>query len=205
MNSSPNGFDRIAPIYDLLARIVFDKSIEQSQKHFLGSIPPYSQVLILGGGTGALLTALLRAKPYCEIWYIDASHEMIERAKGRKAGVVHFIQGTQVDIPSLTFDVVITNFYLDLFPDVKLHDVVAAIMRVMRPGGKWLVTDFIPSRRIWHKMLLPLMYFFFRKVCKIESKRLPRWREILGGSGLFKETSQTFYDGFIESAVYGRK
>ena len=102
MNSTGfNGFDRLAPIYDPLARMIYGKSIVQAQTSFLSIIPPFSKVLILGGGTGWLLTELLRGHPTCEVWYIESSANMLSMTikKNGHPGRVHFILGTEKDIP----------------------------------------------------------------------------------------------------------
>jgi tRNA (cmo5U34)-methyltransferase len=50
------GFDRLAPFYDSLARLIIGKGIKQSQLHFLNHLRGQNQgVLVLGGGTGWIL------------------------------------------------------------------------------------------------------------------------------------------------------
>src|SRR5258708_1136346 len=94
-----------------------------AQQYFLGNIREHAKVLILGGGSGWLLANLLRLRQNCEVWYIDASEKMIalSRQKNKPEYRVHFIHGTELDIPlTIQFDVVITNFYFDLFTNHQL-------------------------------------------------------------------------------------
>jgi len=200
-----NRFDSIAFMYDFLAKFVFGRSITDSQKFFLNKIEDSSKVLILGGGTGWLLADLLKMKPNCEVWYIEASAKMIDLAKA-KTGIkypVHFIHGTEQDIPATAqFDVVITNFYFDMFTGDSLPQVINKIKTSVKPGALWIVTDFIDNNRWWQKFLLQTMYAFFRITCSLEMHRLPDWRRSIREIGVIKSESRFFYKGFIETALY---
>jgi ubiquinone/menaquinone biosynthesis C-methylase UbiE len=200
-----NGFDRIAFIYDFLARLIFGSSIIASQEFFLDRIQDRSKVLILGGGSGWLLSDLLELRPVCEVWYIEASEKMITmaRKKIRASYTVHFIHGTQDDIPaSACFDVVITNFYLDLFTDKGLENVVDKIRNSADSKATWIVTDFVDGNKSWQKLMLLMMYGFFRKTAKIESERLPQWEAAVERSTSKKIDDKYFYGGFIKTACY---
>ena len=48
--SAPNGFDKIAPFYDSLKRLVFGNALAESQRALLASIKKNGNVLIIGGG-----------------------------------------------------------------------------------------------------------------------------------------------------------
>ena len=199
------GFDKIASIYDRLARIVFGKSIQQAQVYFLDHVPSQSKVLILGGGSGWLLQHLLELKPDCEVYYIEASEKMLElsKAKVNQSSRVHFIHGTENNIPSnVQFDVAITHFYLDLFTDALLNVSLEKIQTTLKSNSIWLATDFINGKRVWQGVLLSVMYLFFRVTCGIESSKLPDWNQQLQRMGLFKVKSKFFFREFIEATVY---
>jgi tRNA (cmo5U34)-methyltransferase len=200
-----NRFDRIAGSYDLLVRLVFGKRLHQAQQHFLNQIRPSDRVLILGGGTGALLLDLIRINPTCSVWYIDASSSMIAIAKEKMhefpQSRIHFIHGTENDIHDMQFDVVITNFFLDLFCEQTLSDVILKINRSLKSKGKWFVSDFV-SHGLWHKAMLKVMYFFFRLTCGLETAGLPPWERILQAHGL-SELQHSFYcNDFVKSTVF---
>lgn len=199
------GFDVLSSIYDGLARTVFGKSVVESQIVFLNQVPADSKILILGGGTGWLLEAIEETNRSCEIWYVELSAGMINRARKRKLkNPVHFIQGTEEDIPMRQFDVVMTNFYLDLFSDKKLKEVIERINQRMKPAAYWLITDFVEGGNWWQSVLLKLMYRFFRVACGIEGKRLPDWSFSLQAAG-WKETQVAYrYGKFIKSALWKR-
>lgn len=200
------GFDRIAPYYDLLARIVFGKSIRRCQIEYLDIIPAEANVLILGGGTGWLLAELLKENPTCRVWYVEASIIMLEKAKRRNEELsrVSFIHGTERDINQIAgvrFDAVFTNFYLDLFTSGSLDAALMNIKRAIRPGGKLLVSEFVERKR-WQRLLLFVMYRFFRWTCSIEASRLPDWQNALRRNDFKERETKAFFYGFIKSSWY---
>ena len=199
-----NGFDRLAPHYDWLARMVFGQRIVQAQTCFLSVIPPFSKVLILGGGTGWLLAELLQGRPKSEVWYIESSAAMLSMAmeKNKDQSQVRFILGTENDIPSCEFDIVIAPFFLDLFSPLRLQKVIERISLASKPSAQWMIADFVNQGKWWQLFLLKTMYSFFRRVCRIEAHALPPWGPILVQSGLTIVDRRFFYGGFIESAVY---
>jgi tRNA (cmo5U34)-methyltransferase len=201
-----NGFNQIAPFYDALAKIVYGKSVIHAQLHFLNSIEDGSRVLILGGGTGWILKELLSLRPGCEVYYVEASDKMISlsKAKIQSHHRVHFIHGTEESIPTpLQVDVVITNFYLDVFSIQQLQVVASKINDSVRARGGWIVTDFA-SDKWWHILLLKVMYRFFKTFCKIEASRLPDCAAVIKGLEFAEVDSKEFYNGFIKTTFYKR-
>ena len=196
-------FDKIAFIYDRLATLIFGKSISDSQKYFLSRIPDHSKVLILGGGTGWILEELFATKPNLGVCYIEASAKMMDLAKAKlhEDKRVQFILGTETDIPDRSFDVVITNFYLDLFKEGSLRNALEKIKRSITPKALWIVTEF-GDHTWWHKVLLKMMYLFFQFVCNIEANRLPNWNKAMQELGGIKSESKSFYRNFIEATVF---
>ncbi len=199
-----NDFDKLAFIYDQLARLVFGKSMVESQKHFLNAIPEGSRILILGGGTGWILMELLKIKKEMSVCYIEASAKMIDIAKARlnRDERIQFIHGTESDIPSDSqFDFIITNFYLDLFTNESLKIVIGKIGNSLAPQGKWIATDFT-SNQWWHRVMLKVMYFFFNVTCNIESKKLPEWSKEFQAISAKQLDSKKFYGGFIQTTIF---
>jgi len=199
---SVNNFDRVAFLYDALVRLVFGNSMFRAQTFLLDKIKDNATVLIIGGGTGWILKAL---KPGCEVWYIDSSSKMIERARKQDVTCkVHFITGTESDIPGRTFDVIITNFYFDLFTTTKVDTVIKKIKTVMKPDAHWIVTYFV-DKAWWQRIMLNVMYLFFNVTCNIESKKLPAWLESFDQNGFKMIESKTFYAGFIKTVLWRSK
>ena len=160
-----NNFDSVARFYDRLSKLIFGKAMRRAQTVHLHDIEPGANVLVLGGGTGWLLPELSAVNPTCKVWYIDASARMIELSKEMARNSAHeivFIHGTEDSIPlGITIDAVITNFYLDLFPQDSCTSVIRKIRSAVRANGIWLVSDFL-NTTWWHGVMLGVMYRFFK-------------------------------------------
>jgi len=204
---SLKGFDRLAPVYDRFARLVYGSAIRDAQLFFLSTIPPTANVLILGGGTGWLLNDLFKTRPECRVCYVEASAKMLALAQqqlpAQKKGQVHFILGTEDAIPTVRpFDAVITAFYLDLFSPDTLRCIIDKVSASLTSSGIWLVSDFTTPKTWWQKALLKIMYIFFRRVCGIEATHLPAWDQALVGCGWHATGEKLFFHGFIKSVTY---
>jgi ubiquinone/menaquinone biosynthesis C-methylase UbiE len=197
------GFDFLAPVYQTLTDSIFGKKLELSQLQFISCIKADDQVLVLGGGSGNLLKSLLHHQPRVIVDYIDISEKMIQlaREKTQNPSTVNFIAGTEQNIPDRKYTVVITNFYLDLFSDTALQSVIQKIKTHLTPDAQWLATDFV-SDKSWHKILLRIMYRFFRIATGIEARSLPQWEKHIVQAGLTENQSKFFFGRFIKSCRY---
>ncbi len=196
-----NNYNTIAPIYDFLAELVYGKDILEAQKTYLSKIPKNANVLIIGGGTGKILHEIVKQHPNCTIDYVEASDKMLEIAHQKiVSSNINLIHGTENNLTE-TYDVIITAFFLDLFPFPKLVSVLQKVERHLNKGGILLATDFFPTKTLRSKMLYFLMKNFFRIFTGLQSKKLYNFDDLL--KQLFQKEAIQFYNkGFIFSGLY---
>ncbi len=109
-----NDYNSIAGFYDVLSKLIFQKSIINAQKFLLQYIPANSNVLIVGGGTGWILEAVADLhQSNINITYIEKSARMIALSKKRNYNKnnVEFVNEAVEDFVSdKKFDVIFTAF-----------------------------------------------------------------------------------------------
>lgn len=202
-----NDFNVLAKYYDFLARVVFGNAVQKSQQNFLSEVKLSNQLLILGGGTGQILLALEELNLSLKIDYIEQSSKMIEKSRHRgpfKNLKVNFIEADilNYDLADYRYDMVITNFFLDVFTKTHLIKIIEKVTNSLKVSSTWLLTDFRKTNRLGNKILLKVMYLFFRIMTNLEGRSLRNFEKHLSRVGWTKIRSKYFYSEMIESCVY---
>jgi ubiquinone/menaquinone biosynthesis C-methylase UbiE len=193
-------FDRIASTYDQIALLVFGKAIIDSQIVYFDRIQNSDRILVIGGGTGWILKNF--NIPGTEIDYLEASGKMINKAKQQNTKIkVNFIhQPFEEVVLSGKYDVIISNFFLDLYPGKEMLPIIKKLDRILVEGGLLFVTDF-RNNLVWQSIMLSIMYLFFQITTDLKTSNLgPLWEDLNSNFHLVK--SKKFYAGFIDSRIY---
>jgi SAM-dependent methyltransferase len=196
-------------VYDALASLVFGRAQRRAQQAALQAGLPLAgaapHILVLGGGSGWVLTELLRHCPAARVLYLETSGTMLALAQARLrrlvpgAGAqVEFRQGSEQALGvAERFDVVITFFVLDCFTLADFPAALARLHTARRPEAPWLVADFRPPTTWWQRILLRTMYLFFGLAVGLRARQLPPWPTALTALGLKNRYQTSHYGNFI--------
>lgn len=198
------GFDRLSVIYDLLVKIVYGRAIRNAQIALIEQVENKHEWLILGGGTGWILDEIFRIHPDVKITYLEVSQKMINKAKRRKPqGQVNYVLGSidQLQLEK-NYDIVMTAFFWDMFSTNEAMRMKSSIDQKLKKEAIWLLTDFKNTDIWWQRILMKMMYLFFRSTCHIEASELPDFDQIFNKDQHTVQSINTFYNGMIESTVY---
>jgi ubiquinone/menaquinone biosynthesis C-methylase UbiE len=202
----PSNYDNSAWFYDRLSRLVYGKALVNAQVYLLPYVPPNSNVLIVGGGTGWILEELARVHPNgLNITYVEISAKMMVLSKSRNYRdnkVIFINQAVEEVIFTDNFDVVFTPFLFDNFKEETLQKVFAHLHHQLKTGGLWLNTDFRLTGKWWQNVLLKSMFLFFRAICGIETSVLPDIERQFRQHGYMVVAEKSFFGEFVISAVY---
>jgi 2-polyprenyl-3-methyl-5-hydroxy-6-metoxy-1,4-benzoquinol methylase len=202
-------FNRIAPVYDILSKMVFGNAIIKSSSCFLDKLPKQGTILFIGGGSGEILPQLIAGNDQLMVDFVELSEKFISKAKIQLSPElhkrVHFIHGDHNDIiPDKKYNAVITFWVVDVYPQQEAEEFCRKIMAHLEPGGMWLFADFIPTRNIFQKWLVKIMYLFFRIVSNIPALNLPDYESIFQKLDMKVAFNQNFYHGMISSKLLYR-
>lgn len=135
--------------YDVLVGVLTLGRERRFRRHLaeLAGLEPGWSVLDIGCGTGGLaLAAAGVVGPSGRVNGVDASAEMVARARrkaARAGAAVQFDSAPAEALPfdDATFDAVTASLMLHHLTDANLRSVLAEVARVLRPGGRFLAVD----------------------------------------------------------------
>jgi ubiquinone/menaquinone biosynthesis C-methylase UbiE len=161
-------FDQWAPTYERhwMQRLVFEPIQKTLLDLAASEVPHPRDVLDVGCGTGRLLRAAATRFPDAAMEGVDAAPQMVQTAINLlpPGAPIHFQEATAESLPfdGGRFDLVFSTMTFHHWADQPKG--VSEVARVLTPGGRWLLSDFIGQglvRRV--TQLLRLHRFFDRQ------------------------------------------
>lgn len=154
-------FDRIAPVYDLMNRVM-TAGLDQRWRRLTVREVVSAGDRVLDGccGTGDLAVAARRAGAG-EVVGLDFSRGMLERAR-RKEPAIEWIQGDLLALPfeDGSFDAATVGFGVRNVAELERG--LAELRRVLRPGGRVGILEITKPRgplklfyKLWFDVLIP--------------------------------------------------
>ena len=155
-------FDRIAPVYDLMNRVMTAGLDQRWRRATVKAVVrPGDHVLDAACGTGDL--AIIAAKAGATVTGLDFSERMLERAR-RKAPELDWVRGDLLALPfaEASFDAATVGFGVRNVAD--LAGAIAELRRVVRPGGRLAILEITRPRgplrvfySLWFDRIVPLL------------------------------------------------
>jgi demethylmenaquinone methyltransferase / 2-methoxy-6-polyprenyl-1,4-benzoquinol methylase len=155
-------FDRIAPVYDAMNRIMTAGLDRRWRRLTARSVAaPGTRVLDACCGTGDL--AIACAREGAVVTGLDFSERMLERAR-RKAPELEWVRGDALALPfaDATFDGTTVGFGVRNVEDIERG--LRELRRVLRPGGRVGILEITvprgllsPFYRLWFDGVVPLL------------------------------------------------
>ncbi len=212
----PRSFDWMAKPYATLERMLFGQAFQRIRTAFVPALDERRAVLVLGEGDGRFAAALLARNPTVQVTLVDASAQMLCRARQRTTRWrerVHYVHSDAVawveQLPATThFDAVVTTFFLDCLTEPELTRLFAAISPRIVPNGLWLWCDLVvpksPWRRVLGQGLLQALYFVFRLTTNITARSLVDPSLHFSLHGWVSRTSRSGFSKILQARVMVR-
>ncbi len=191
-----NMFDKIAPYYDLLNRVLSLGVDTLWRKRAIRKLHgrPVQTLLDVATGTADLALEASRQLQPQRIVGLDLSNEMLDIGRGKVSRrrldeTIELIQGDSENLPFAdnTFDAVTVAFGVRNFENLELG--LREMRRVLKDGGKVVILEFSKPRSFPFKQLYN---FYFRNILptvgKLTSKDPKAYRYLY-------ESVQAFPDG----------
>lgn len=148
----------IGPLYDFLAMVYSANQIDHCKTAMHDRIRPDNSVLFAGVGHG--IDALAAAERGAKVTVVDLSDTMLKKfnRKMKDREFRHPIRQVHQDILNFSelnqYDMVFANFFLNVFPEEKMVEILSHLVELAKRRGFVIVGDFSlpeggPVRRVF--------------------------------------------------------
>ena len=200
-------YNWIAPFYDLFGLLMESKARERALE--IAAIQNGENILDAAFGTGLNFVEILRRNPSGWVNGIDVSTKMLARAKKRisKTGqenyALHLGDCRHLPFGDETFDVLMTQYLLDILPVEDFIPILMEFKRVLKDGGRIVLVNMTKGEK-W-------LNHIYEGIYRVKPPLLAGCRGVLAQPFLdatgFKEFRREFISqwGFPSEVIRGFK
>jgi len=171
------------------------------------------RALFLGDGDGRLLRQFVQSQPGCQVTTVDQSNRMLQRQSDcleefDSQDTIRYLQSDARDLwlEPKSYDLLVTAFFVDCFPESQLEDVLPRWLQAIRSGGYFYFVDFSRPTAGWRRFraecYLDVMHRFFRLFTGLENRTLVDFDSILERLPISLVASKSHSYGLISSRLY---
>jgi ubiquinone/menaquinone biosynthesis C-methylase UbiE len=152
----PSTYSRLAPVYEIWARLT--ESRARRRVLALADPGPAEDVLEVATGTGAQLVELASRNRGGRTVGAEVAAGMLARTRRRLAGRglagVEVVEADARELPfaEQSFDLIVNSYMLDLLPRDDIPRALAELRRLLRPGGRLVMSNMTPGERRAHRI-----------------------------------------------------
>lgn len=149
-------YSRVAPVYEVWATLAESKARRRVLQ--LAELRDPEDVLEVAAGTGKQLAALALRNPHGRTVGVDLADGMLARARRRlaRAGLesVELRRGDALALPfaDASFDLIVNSYTLDLLPRADIPRALGEFRRVLRRGGRLVLSNMTKGQRPRHRL-----------------------------------------------------
>jgi len=200
-------YNWIAPIYDLFGILMESKARQRAID--MAAIKNGEKILEVAFGTGLNFIEILKRNPQGWVNGIDVSMKMLERARkrisktGQKNYTLYLGDCRHLPFEDGTFDILMTQYLLDILPVEDFIPILLEFMRVLKDGGRIVLVNMTKGERWLNKI--------YEEIYKLKPPLLAGCRGVMAQPFLeeigFKEFEREFVSqlGFPSEVVLGVK
>lgn len=155
-NEVPAIYSRLAPVYEVWARLTESRARRRVGE--LAAVRDGESLLEVAVGTGAQLVELARRNPSGRTVGVEPAPGMLKQARRRLAGSglerVELLEGSALELPLAddSFDLLVNAYMLDLLPRDDIPRALAEFRRVLRAGGRLVLSNMTKGERSHHRV-----------------------------------------------------
>jgi ubiquinone/menaquinone biosynthesis C-methylase UbiE len=152
----PAIYTRLAPVYEVWARLTESRARRRVLE--LAEPGPAEDVLEVATGTGAQLVELASRNRGGRTVGAEISAGMLAKTRSRLAGRgldgVEVVEADARELPfaDASFDLIVNSYMLDLLPREEIPRVLGEFLRLLRPGGRLVMSNMTPGQRRAHRI-----------------------------------------------------